>query len=1023
MRLISRFLVLVVLTTAPAFAANHPEIKWQSVPTKHFLINYYPATEPAVYPVAKIAEEAYDNLSSIYGFNFRERININLIDYDDISNGYADPISNTISILVPDIEFDFRGNTLWLRNVVAHELTHILSLSQYGAQWYDWQFGASYEGSQSDAAIAMPLPLMQQYPSWFSEGLAQIGAEQMHSDRFDSRREMLLRCGILENKELSLDAMATFNHTPLGNENVYNQGFGFTRFLRDRYGISVLAKITNLHRSPAFGVQTMRSAFEQVTHHSLDAEYSAWISSSKEAFLKAIPQEPTPETSLFSQGIFNLKPRVSSDAKLLGFLSSAGGDDGQTDLLIMRLSDKKITHHIPYATAAWCFSSDSKTIYFVKLRDPNSQGSYLNDLCAYSLSSNTIRRITHNARIYDCIATNNPDTLITIRFLKGAYSLAQTAISTGTTVVLIQGTVGSPFKGLAFDAVNNAIITSKIEHGNADICRISLSTKESTVLVASPFSEESPALGSDGRLYFSADYNGIFNIYSTDLTGADLRCHSAVVGGLFNPQRHADKIFCSSYRARGLSIISIDTLGAAFTIPASDTVRVLDLPAPSGPVSIRSTPYKARQLKPVWEGQTFYSLYDYSNKIGRSFNNGLTSFFDSIGGELYLRASTMSSDALGKSSQQVSFGCFLTNKALSYYRYNGFSGALQSIRQEAPLSKEIKISQSPQERLRSALKHDLSQFTKTHNTPLAATTPNFTIPLNAPKIDSNPENRQENMQSPPLVAFANFYGVNTFAAPTFSLNATLVLPAFIPLFLSLNPSIDLELGRATNLMLSPSIDLFLARYIQTSFPFQVNWLNIGHTTTDISYTLADVTALSGVAETGSTSYFNDTLAQDYNLASSRIGLLALHGFRLPYSSSFVLRGSGNVNWFSRPVSDNFNYVLDNALTWWKVSESNTFNFPLARAINKGEKFYADAVYGQVGYGLELYGDGHYPLNLHANDFTRYNPDALHGFVEHVVTAGVTFGFTNSYAFNQQAQVLFSYSILRQKGYLSASIGF
>ena len=82
-------IILLFLFSKAALCFNHPEIKWKSVVTDHFIIHYNDQTETAVYPTWKIAEEQYATLSDLYDYAAREKINLALADYDDYSNGNA----------------------------------------------------------------------------------------------------------------------------------------------------------------------------------------------------------------------------------------------------------------------------------------------------------------------------------------------------------------------------------------------------------------------------------------------------------------------------------------------------------------------------------------------------------------------------------------------------------------------------------------------------------------------------------------------------------------------------------------------------------------------------------------------------------------------------------------------------------------------------------------------------------------------------------------------------------------------
>ena len=81
-------------------------------------------------------------------------------------------------------------------------------------------------------------------PPWLAEGSAQFMYPDADFDFWDSHRDMIVRDRVLNNNLLSFDAMNTFGKRGIGNESTYNQGFLFSQWLSENYGMDVLKKIT-----------------------------------------------------------------------------------------------------------------------------------------------------------------------------------------------------------------------------------------------------------------------------------------------------------------------------------------------------------------------------------------------------------------------------------------------------------------------------------------------------------------------------------------------------------------------------------------------------------------------------------------------------------------------------------------------------------------------------------------------------------------------------------------------------------
>ncbi|MBT5831793.1 MAG: biopolymer transporter Tol, partial [Candidatus Latescibacteria bacterium] len=124
------FLMLFTLTSSARaqFDDNHPELNWQKIETEHFRIYYHQGLEKFAQRATTAAEEAYGPVTSFYNFEPDEKVRLILKDTNDYANGGAYYYHNTIEIWVTSFDSELRGTTDWLRNVITHEFTHIVSL-------------------------------------------------------------------------------------------------------------------------------------------------------------------------------------------------------------------------------------------------------------------------------------------------------------------------------------------------------------------------------------------------------------------------------------------------------------------------------------------------------------------------------------------------------------------------------------------------------------------------------------------------------------------------------------------------------------------------------------------------------------------------------------------------------------------------------------------------------------------------------------------------------------------------------
>ena len=122
---------------------NHPELEWHVLVTEHFRVLYYEGLEALAQRAAGLAEAAWEPVTELYDFRPDGPVRLILKDYDDYANGAAYFYHDAIEIWTSPLEHDFelRGTSDWLRNVITHEFVHIISL------------GASRKGSQRVPAM------------------------------------------------------------------------------------------------------------------------------------------------------------------------------------------------------------------------------------------------------------------------------------------------------------------------------------------------------------------------------------------------------------------------------------------------------------------------------------------------------------------------------------------------------------------------------------------------------------------------------------------------------------------------------------------------------------------------------------------------------------------------------------------------------------------------------------------------------------------------------------------------------
>ncbi len=220
----------------------------------------------------EIAEETADTLAPWFGYDFAgKRIVLDLHDESDESNGAARIRQRYVRIDLRKTRFLWRGETQWLRNVIAHELSHTYTLDVIKPPVYvSADANVAVEGWDGSSSLFIE----RQYPEWLVEGLAQLGAYRLAADRRDPYREMLLRDAYISGKLLSLSDMARFERTSRERELVYNQGFAFLLFLMQTHPDAGMTRFLKTVRTAGLE-RAARIAFGS----GLEALHRGWVAS------------------------------------------------------------------------------------------------------------------------------------------------------------------------------------------------------------------------------------------------------------------------------------------------------------------------------------------------------------------------------------------------------------------------------------------------------------------------------------------------------------------------------------------------------------------------------------------------------------------------------------------------------------------------------------------------------------------------------------------------------------------------
>ena len=274
---VSSVIASVIVSEGTAQAASDPFLKWQTIETAHFRINFYSGEEEVAQTVARLAEDINARLVPAVGWEPSQRTEIVLSDDSDSANGSATALPyNAIHLYVtaPDDLSPLGDIDDWYQELVTHEYTHILHT--------DHIHGIP---AIVNAFLGKTVAPNQTEPHWMLEGLAVFEeSERTSGGRLRSSEwNMFMRADVLENNLATLDQFSNdVRRWPQGNI-WYLYGSFFMRWIADTYGEAAIRKMIDDYGGQIVPYGINRST-RRATGKTFEDLYIEWVADLKKGF-------------------------------------------------------------------------------------------------------------------------------------------------------------------------------------------------------------------------------------------------------------------------------------------------------------------------------------------------------------------------------------------------------------------------------------------------------------------------------------------------------------------------------------------------------------------------------------------------------------------------------------------------------------------------------------------------------------------------------------------------------------------
>ncbi|MFC1563934.1 DPP IV N-terminal domain-containing protein [candidate division KSB1 bacterium] len=581
MKITAKFTLIFIILFGCTYEAlaqfeqyNHPELKWLTFETDHFVVHYHDKDHKTPFIIAQIAEEIYGPVTRAYKFEPDAKIHFIVRDHDDYANGITFYYDNKIEIWATPLDFLLRGTSSWLRNVITHEFTHMIQLQAskkmprkipsiyFQSLEYEDERRPDVLYGFPNRVISYPVAGIVM-PNWYAEGTAQYETLKLGYESWDSHREMILRTRTLNNELYSLTEMGVFGKTSIGNESVYNQGFSFVSYIAREFGDETLERITKL-MGGVFSIRIEQAIKKAV---GIDGKelYNRWKRELDDKYASQAAQvnKNLQQGQIIDvRGSANVFPVWIGSGSRIAYLSNDRSDYISATSLFMQDINKDNRKRLDIKVdSPPSYNEKTNKIVYSKLRK-NENHSHFYDLYLYDLNTEKENCITKSMRATYPSLSPDGSTIYFVKGNDGTSNLYSYDIESGSEKRLTNFSEGEELFMSTISPLGREIVFSIGSRFGRDIAVMNTDGSGFRYMLDGLEDERNPSFSPDGsRLYYSSDRTGIYNIYEYDLDSKTEKAVTNVIGGAFMPSVNTlGQLIYTLYTSEGYKLALIDNI-------------------------------------------------------------------------------------------------------------------------------------------------------------------------------------------------------------------------------------------------------------------------------------------------------------------------------------------------------------------------------------------------------------------------------------------------------------------------------
>ncbi len=542
-------IIFLVVAFSGAFSNSVVASGWQTLETDHFYVHYLSELEDEAFKSAEIAEEVHEELIEYYQYERQDKTHLIVKDDSDRAAGVTTPyLLDSIKInLSHPLRREFGSSFAeWLKVLIAHEYAHVLHLNLRAG------------GSEAIRRIFGRVPTYT-YPNmfqpyWMLEGYA-IMAESMLTEggRADnSVYDMYMRISFIEETLHNFDQIHgqyNLETWPPGGQSVYIYGASIFDHLVAEYGKDKLIEVSEIYsQNPGRGIN---SSFQEVYDQDVFQLYENWLQEMEQKYRREVEnlsQEGlTAGYSLTDVGHQVYQPTLSPDGEYIIYYHTGNKFPGLRKFNLETERDSTLKTGI-MAPTGHSFTPEGNLV-FAQLNQYDHESDYY-DLYKYNFSEEQVTGLTEGARAHSPVVTSENEVIYITREAGNTRIVSRKNLLANNDSIytesnkekseekiLLEGEEGEQFLHLSLAPSGEKLaFVSWQQGGYQDLHIYDLNDQTRRRITSGKETVISPSWKETGEeIIFSADYEGIYNIYSYNIAEEEITQLTRELGGAFDP--------------------------------------------------------------------------------------------------------------------------------------------------------------------------------------------------------------------------------------------------------------------------------------------------------------------------------------------------------------------------------------------------------------------------------------------------------------------------------------------------------